>query len=181
MIGTWSPGLGDPSIGGWLTVLLYAATAASIWMLLRRIDFARQDRERWVWQLLLMALIALGINKQLDLQSALTELGRIVAQREGWYESRRQTQLAFIAGAGILGLTFMATLILLAWGSHRATLSALIGGFALLLFVMIRAASFHQVDRLLSANFAGLRYNWIIEMGGLTWILASSMRRLRNA
>ncbi|MDR7150048.1 hypothetical protein J2W49_002003 [Hydrogenophaga palleronii] len=161
-------------------MLLYATTAASIWMLLRRVDFARQDRERWVWQVLLMALIALGINKQLDLQSALTELGRIVAQREGWYESRRQTQLAFIAGAGILGLTFMVALLFLAWGSHQATLSALIGGFALLLFVMIRAASFHQVDRLLNADFAGLRYNWIIEMGGLTWILASSMRRFRN-
>lgn len=181
MIGTWSPGLGDPSIGGWLTVVLYGATAVSIWMLLRRIDFARQEPERWVWRVLLMALIALGINKQLDLQSALTELGRIAAQHQGWYESRRQAQLAFIAGAGILGLTCMAALIFLAWGSHQATLSALIGGFALLLFVMIRAASFHQVDRLLNADFAGLRYNWIIEMGGLTWILASSMQRFRNS
>ncbi len=162
-------------------MLLYAATAASIWMLLRRIDFTRQEPERWVWRVLLIGLIALGINKQLDVQSALTELGRIAAQRQGWYESRRQTQLAFIAGAGILGLTFLTALIFLAWGSHQATLSALIGGFALLLFVMIRAASFHQVDRLLNADFAGLRYNWIIEMGGLTWILASSMRRFRNS
>ena len=32
LIGNWSPGIGDPSIGGWLTVLLYAAAA---WATLR--------------------------------------------------------------------------------------------------------------------------------------------------
>jgi hypothetical protein len=181
LIGNWSPGIGDPTIGGWLTVCLYVATAVAIWRLLKHVDFTRKESERWVWRGLLLVLVALGINKQLDLQSALTELGRLTAQRQGWYDHRGQVQEAFIAGTAILGLTLLAALYFLAWGSHGATLAALAGGFALLVFVMVRAASFHHVDRLLNLDLAGLKYNWIIEMGSLAWILACVSRRRRNA
>lgn len=179
LIGTWSPGIGDPTIGGWLTVLLYAAAAASVWVLLKRVDFTRREREQWVWRGLLVGLVCLGINKQLDLQSALTELGRIIAHHQGWYGNRAQVQEAFIAGTGILGLTMLAALVSLAWGAPGATLSALAGGFALLVFVMVRAASFHHIDHLLSLDLAGLRFNWIIEMGALVWILSSAALRRR--
>jgi hypothetical protein len=181
LIGNWSPGIGDPTIGGWLTVCLYAATAVAIWLVLRRVDFTRKESEQWVWRGLLLALVALGINKQLDLQSALTELGRIAAQRQGWYDHRGQVQEAFIAGTGILGMTLLAALVVLAWGSQGATMTALAGGFALLVFVMVRAASFHHVDLLLNRDFSGLKYNWIVEMGALAWILASALRRRRSS
>ena len=36
------------------------------------------------------------MNKQLDLQTAFTELGRVLAQTEGWYEQRRTVQFWFI-------------------------------------------------------------------------------------
>jgi hypothetical protein len=42
-------------------------------------------------------LFALGINKQLDLQTALTELGRVLALSQGWYEQRQVVQFWFIA------------------------------------------------------------------------------------
>jgi hypothetical protein len=177
LIGNWSPGIGDPTIGGWLTVCLYATTAVTIWLVLKHVDFTRKESEQWVWRGLLLAIIALGINKQLDLQSALTELGRITAQRQGWYDHRGQVQEAFIAGTGIMGLTLLAALVSLAWGSHGATLAALAGGLALLMFVMVRAISFHHIDRLLNLDLAGFKYNWIVEMGTLTWILASASRR----
>jgi len=180
LIGNWSPGIGDPTIGGWITVLLYAATAASIWKLLTRVDFTRHKTEEWVWRGLLAGLIFLGINKQLDLQSALSELGRLIAHQQGWYDNRRQVQQAFIAGTGIMGLTTLTALVFLAWGSRGATLSALAGGFALLVFVMVRAASFHHIDQLLNLDLAGLKYNWIIEMGALAWILASTRNRRRT-
>jgi hypothetical protein len=177
MIGDWSPGIGDPTIGGWVTVFLYVSSAASIWMLLKRHDFTHHEPDRRIWRLLLVCLIVLGINKQLDLQSALTELGRIIAQRQGWYENRAQVQQAFIAGTGILGLTLLAVLVLLARRARAATLSALAGGFALVVFVMMRAASFHHVDQFLSVDLGGLRYSWIVEMGALIWIFVSTMRR----
>jgi hypothetical protein len=178
-IGTWSPGIGDPTIGGWATVGLYIGAAATVWRLLKDVDFTHKNGERWVWRGLLLGLIALGINKQLDLQSALTEIGRITAQHQGWYDHRGAVQEAFIAGTGILGLTLMAALIVLAWGAHATTLAALAGGFVLLVFITVRAASFHHIDRLLDLDLGGLKYNWLVEMGALAWILVSALRRRR--
>lgn len=179
MVGNWSPGIGDPTIGGWITVLLYVASATSIWVLLKGHNFAHHEHDRRIWRVLLVCLIVLGLNKQLDLQSALTEIGRIMAHRQGWYENRAQVQQAFIAGTGILGMTLLAVLVPLARGAHSATLCALVGGLALVVFVMMRAASFHHVDQFLGVDLGGLKYNWIVEAGGLIWILVSTMRRRR--
>ena len=84
-IGSWSPGIGDPTVGGWVTVLLYAWVA---WMSLHvlrgenRRQLILSANERTVWRWMLAGMIALGINKQLDLQSGLTELARVLAHEQ---------------------------------------------------------------------------------------------------
>jgi len=52
-----------------------------------------------------------GINKQLDLQSAFTEVMRVVARDQGWYEARRQYQYAFIGAVAVLAAVVGAALI----------------------------------------------------------------------
>jgi len=37
------------------------------------------SNEEFVWRILVAGLIALGINKQLGLQTAITEIGRLLA------------------------------------------------------------------------------------------------------
>jgi len=183
LIGNWSPGLGDPSIGGWLTVLLYVVAALASWRVLAlKPDRtgAPQGSERGYWMMLFVALVFLGINKQLDLQSALTEMGRMLAMQQGWYEDRQQVQMAFVVGALMAGLTVLAALINLTWGSPRATQLSLVGIVFLGVFVLGRAASFHRVDLLLATDVAGLRVNWLFEMGALAWIIACARTRSRS-
>jgi hypothetical protein len=45
-----------------------------------------------------------GINKQPDLQTALTEAGRYPAHYQGWYDQRQVVQLAFIALIAVISL-----------------------------------------------------------------------------
>lgn len=180
-IGAWSPGIGDPTLAGWVTVLLYAMAAWACHQVLqseRRRRFNMSSNERILWRLLMVAMIALGINKQLDLQSALTELGRLHAYEHGWYGNRRQFQFAFVAAVPILGLTVLAALVVLAWNSPVQTLLTCAGAAGLMVFVAIRAASFHHVDELLHSNLAGLRVNWIIEMSALVVIWLGARRRI---
>lgn len=180
LVGTWSPGIGDSSLAGWLTVVLYVVTAWAVWRVVRGWPKARQSRaahEQWFWRLLLVALVLLAINKQLDLQSAFTEIGRMVAHQGGWYKDRHQVQLAFIAGLSIMALTLLAATLVLIWGAPAATGWALAGAGGLVLFVVVRAASFHHVDAWLGASVAGFKMNWIFEMGSLTVILTSAWRR----
>ena len=127
--------------------------------------------------MLFFGLVMLGINKQLDLQSAFTGIGRIMAEQQGWYEHRGQFQVAFIAGIAMIGLTMFATALNLLRGAPNSTFCGLFGSAALAAFVIIRAASFHQIDAILGLSFSGLRFNWILEMGALLVIIGSALRR----
>ena len=81
----WSPGMGDPTIGGWITVILYLLAAISCWKTAFELATVNTgvSQERRAWRAISALFLALGINKQLDLQTALTEAGRMLAHSEG--------------------------------------------------------------------------------------------------
>lgn len=181
-VGNWSPGIGDPTIGGWITVALYALVAWACHRVLRlehRRLIVMSANERLVWRLLMTGMIALGINKQLDLQSALTEFGRVLAFEYGWYDNRRQYQEAFIAAVPVAGLTMLAAMLVLARDLPAPTLWACAGAAGLIVFVAIRAVSFHHVDEILDWHLGGLPLNWILEMGSLVVIGWGAFKRAR--
>lgn len=175
-VGNWSPGIGDPTFAGWLTTFLYFATVVQMGRVMRRID--RESYEWKVWCLLMVCMLALGINKQLDLQTALTEAGRILAVNEGWYEDRREVQKLFIAVLGGAALSGCIAIAVVAFHMPRSTRLALCGLVVLTAFVMIRASSFHHMDILLAMRLNGLKVNWILEIGGILLVLFAGSQRL---
>jgi hypothetical protein len=173
----WSPGIGDPTIAGWVTVGLYFAAALGCWRSARR----SHTSERHIWAVISVLFVALGFNKQLDLQSALTELGRVIAFHGGWYERRQSVQLGFVIIVATISVGAIATLFVLARRTPIATWVALLGTAIVLSFVLIRAASFHHVDRFIGSSVLGFRWNWILEMGGIIIVLLASLSRGRTA
>ena len=95
----WRPGIGDPTIGGWVTVALYLLAVWSTWQTCDRLDGGGESR---TWRAISVMFIALGLNKQLDLQTAFTEIGRMVAVQQGWYGERQIVQVWFIIGVAIV-------------------------------------------------------------------------------
>jgi len=182
-IGGWSSGIGDPNFVGWLTVVAYFAAAFGAFRLRGRFsphaDLLRR-RERRFWAVLAAILLFLCINKQLDLQTAMTELFRICARREGWYAQRRLPQLAFIAGLAIALPVDAAVVFRVTRGMAAATKLARVGLAVIGGFVLIRAASFHHVDRLLGATLLHFKLNWIFELGGIAIVLVGVGRRWKQ-
>jgi hypothetical protein len=180
----WSPGIGDPSFMGWLTVVLYVLAALSCWFTAssRRVasDIAMHANEPRVWRTMAVTFLALGINKQMNLLSALTEAGRVIARMQGWYGERQPTQLALMTAVAILCV--IAAIIVARW-THKAptaTWLALAGTILLIGFVAIRAVSLHAIDHFLGQTVFNLRWNWIVEIGGIGIVLATSCwRRFR--
>ena len=179
-IGHWSPGIGDPTIMGWLTVVLYAIGAWQCFRLATRHSSMQGRREVALWWILALGLLALGVNKQLDLQTALTEMGRIVAVQNGWYERRHDVQLEFIYGVAVFASLAVIALAFLARKAHPATIVALVGSAFLMTFIVIRAASFHHFDLFINSEYLGIRMNWILEIGGICIIIASARWRMRT-
>jgi hypothetical protein len=181
----WSPGIGDPTVVGWLTVVLYLSTSLSCWISARKIGsqgVRGSIKERRAWQSISALFLALGINKQLDLQTALTEAGRVLAQAQGWYAQRAVVQLDFIIFVAVTCLIAAIVMVILVRQSPIPTWFALIGTTMVLCFVLIRAASFHHVDRFIGSKILGLNWNWVLEISGIGLVLiASQWRQARLA
>lgn len=176
----WHIGIGDPTAIGWFTVVAYAATAWLCFNCYRR--YRGTDRGRFWWALFLV-MMALGINKQLDLQSWLTEIGRDAAKEYGWYGRRGVVQVLFIAGLACSALLMHVWLArhVAQLGKHARRAS--VGLLVLVLFVLVRATSFHHVDEWLGFSLDGLSINEILELGGISviaWAAASRLWDMRS-
>lgn len=173
----WTPGIGDPEITGWVTVGAYLLC---LWLAVRVLRRRPAAAVRGLWLAIAVLTGFLALNKQLDLQTALTAAGRCMARAQGWYDSRYLVQLAFIAGL-VLGV-----LLALVWaanslrGRMRGNRPALLGLAVLCGFVLVRAVGFHHVDGLLGAEFAKIRYNFWFENAGLLLIALNALWLLRR-
>lgn len=186
----WRPRFGDDDLVGWCTVVAYVLAAALAWRARGRIralgDAADDDgldpgdarRLTRFWTVTAVAMVVLGVNKQLDLQTWLIEHARRAAFAEGWYDDRRRVQAVFVlavAAAG-LGATW--------WGvrqlrgvAHQVAL-ALVGLGVIVSFVAVRAASLHQIDHLLSLG--PVRLNTVLEFGGIGLVALAGLRVVRR-
>ncbi len=106
-------------------------------------------QEQRAWRAISALFLALGVNKQLDLQTALTAVGRMLARSEGWYNQRLVVQLAFIVLVAIICVVAALVLLIGVSNAPPPTWLALIGTTFVLGFVLIRAASFHHIARFL--------------------------------
>ncbi len=178
----WSPGIGDPHIMGWITVVVYAACALAALQLSIRNPFHGPGawRERVFWAGVCALMLCLAVNKQLDLQSLMTAIGRCHAKLNGWYNERQAMQRGFIRALALGALLLaLGTAWFLRASLCRNALAVL--GLALVLsFVVIRAVGFHDVDKLISTDVMSIRVNWIFELSGLVLILLSALSRLRR-
>jgi hypothetical protein len=181
-IGDWSPGIGDPTILGWLAVVAYFVSAFMCW---RTRSAAVRKEERGsarLWSIFSIGLIMLGVNKQLDLQTALTELGKVMAHSQGWYEQRHLVQLVFIGGAALFALAVFAFIVYSARHELKRLQLALVGIAGLGLFVVLRVSLFHRIDRFVDFE-VGSHMGIMLELASIMLIIlgAVSYRRHHQA
>jgi len=162
----WQPGIGDPTVYGWATVAAYALGAACCWAASQRAPL----REKRFWQVIAFVMAFLCVNKQLDLQTLLTDFARAQAKAQGWYDNRREYQVGFILA---LGFAALVGLLILLTHSVRGSvpMRGALGGLVLLIFfILVRASSFNKVDLLINQNIGGMRANHVMELGGIALV-----------
>lgn len=145
----------------WVIVGAYAVSAA---LAVVAAFGAGTKPERRFWIIATFGLLFLGFNKQLDLQTYLTEFFRQLARQDGWYGDRRPVQEAFIAlGAvitGGVGVYLMRLTVARGVGVRLAMVGlVLLGGF-----ILLRAASFHHVDVALGRMVNGVKIHNYVEL-----------------
>jgi hypothetical protein len=174
LMGQWRPTIGDPTFMGWFTVGSYFACA--ILSSFAAKNYKKMDRRSFFfWMLLTLLMGFLVINKQLDLQSLFTEIGRQIARHQGWMEQRRVVQLWFIV---FFSISAIAAFILFAFTLRdlfKRFKLAFIGIFFTLSFIIIRAASFHHFEEVLRFRILDLKMNWILELAGIYSVITGAL------
>jgi len=185
--GRWHLDVGDPTLLGWLTLAAYLLAGLACWRAHRSCSFgarallhaapaeARHQERLARWWLGIGALmILLGLNKQLDLQTLLTEIGKDIALVHGWYAQRKQMKLAFVL---LVGLAFGAlALAALYWLRHvwRRLVPSLLGLLFVLGFVELRVAVFHTLS--VAPDSGLLADPWFLELAGVGLVLWDAHR-----
>ena len=172
--GRWVPSIGDPTIIGWVTVVTYFIVA--IICLKAAFTSSSEKSIKNFWLFLTLCLIALAINKQLDIQSLFTQIAKDTAISQGWYKDRRLVQIGFIILIGLLGITALTIIIRTYRNTSSSVKIALAGCVILFVFILVRASSFHHMDIFINMKFAGVKMNWLLELGGLTIIGTGGFR-----
>ncbi|MFP4106076.1 MAG: hypothetical protein ACLFVU_08300 [Phycisphaerae bacterium] len=170
MIATWRPGFNDPELADWAITLAYLTAAVLSLQAMRRSPPGRQGSRSSAtvfWCCVGLLMLALGLNKQLDLQTALADWGRQMAREQGWYKERREFQRRFIwglAGCSVLVIGWLT------WRIRRSRWPcwlALAGVVMQVLYILVRATSFHHVDRILGARIWDVKTHVWAELLGI--------------
>ena len=165
---------------GWLTVAAYFTVGMVCLREAIRARRVKAPAEKIVfWGTLTALLVFLGFNKQLDLQTLLTLTGRRIAIAQGWYENRRVAQVFFVgcvAVGGFLSVAIMRRVV----RKHSDLRLPLLGLVVLLVFVVIRAASFHHVDQLINFRLGGVRMNWVLELGAISLVAVGAAQARKH-
>lgn len=181
----WRPGIGDPTLLGWLTTVAYLVASALCLLCAVRVGRIFSDRSarphRLVWGGLAAVLLFLGVNKQLDLQSVFTATIREIAFAGGWYGIGQKLQAIFIF---LLVVAALLGLICLAWTMRRNWRQywlLIVGLLFLARFVIVRAATFYDVHLpQLSRLAEGFRINPYLELAGLATIGLAAFRNFTH-
>ena len=166
----WFSGVGDQSLVGWLITIGYLVGA---FLCLRAARSAGGEEVR-LWLCLGLVFLLLGVNKQLDIHSLITGMLRDLLKAGGLYQDRRIFQAIFIALIVIAGAVGMTKLARRFRGSRAAVKLAIFGVTCTLLFVIVRAASFHHADEMLSLQLGGVKAHAAIELLGVATVIAAA-------
>jgi hypothetical protein len=155
----------------WFIVVAYFAGALAAFAASR----SACTNEARFWLGVSLLLVLLGFNKELDLQSLLTEVGRTLTQAIGIYEQRRLLQgLFLLVLAGVAAFAILRLTRILHRSSTPAK-TASVGIAVLFAFILLRAASFHHIDEWVTIQVRGLRSGWWLELVGIVVIGLSAL------
>jgi hypothetical protein len=174
VIADWEASIAGADMADWITVAAYLFAAVLSVRAARHARLRREQRESLFWRFVAVLLVLLGINELLDLQALLTLVGRAHAKATGWYEGRRQVQEVFVVSLTVAAVVLGAVMLWLIRRTHPAVRLAFAGLVFIGLFVLLRAASLHHLERIMGLGLAAFNLGSVQEMAGILIVAAAA-------
>lgn len=101
---TWTFGINDPSLIAWVIFGVFFAVAYLCWRARTNATLALEPRIPLLWTILSIALILLGVNKQLDLHRLIMDVGRDLVAAQAWRSYSPVLLGVFVTSVVVLGV-----------------------------------------------------------------------------
>jgi hypothetical protein len=142
----------------------------------------RQLPQHWrVWAMIALVFVVLAAFRLFGIEEILREALRDLLRADASYAGRRALQRP-LAAAALCGIGLVAAFML--WRDYRrvkgrrntALKVAKVCAMAMVLLMMLRVISLHQIDSLL---YGPLKLNWVIDIGASALVLGSAALYVR--
>ncbi len=164
--------IGWAAVAGYLTIALLCA-----WLALH-CSSPDKDGARRGWCLLLCSMTALGINKQLNLQTFLLEAGRVVAKWGHWYSYRRYAQVSFVFTVTLIGALVAWKILQYYWPILQQRVELAAGLVLIAVYCILRAAEIDHIKAVtMHTKFAHTPF-WFVEIAGILLTFIGTIRAL---
>jgi len=158
--GYWREKRGDPTVIGWAITIFYVVAGLLCLYCTGFLDARRAFQISrsfaWFWWLVAVLLILLGINKQLDVQLLLADVGRAFTKHQGWYGQRKPVQIRVLALGACAILACLQEVGFRLKRGPKSNWFALCGLFFLAGNVLIHLVSLHSIGNFLGYSLVGL-------------------------
>ena len=135
---------------------------------------------RFIWLSISLIMLLFGLNSQFSFIELLTRFGRTTVISHNLYNSRAVIQnwlaVAILFAVLILFIS-LKTFLRQTWLYHRLPLSCFI---MILIFVLIRALSLHEIDFLLKFNLYDLSIGSLMELFGAAALIMALVIQFRS-
>ena len=177
----WAERLAGTQLSEWVTVAIYLVAALCCYLARRAAKRVMHKQEATFWLLTALGMLFFAINEPFDFQTLITDIGKVVARRDGWYEGRHEIQFVFVIALGIAGAVVGATLLWLVHKMHWTVHLAVAGLGSIALFILARAISFHKMDTWFVQKMPLFNQGTVQELiGGAIIALAAILYLLRR-
>ena len=120
-------------------------------------------------------LLVMAVGRATDAGNRLTDLGRTIAQSEGWYRHRHRLQVVAVGSVGLVWLLAVATTLWRVPARRRRYLPAAVAVTSLMGFVGIRLVSLHKVDALLERrHLFGVKVGAVLELAAVLLVVLAT-------
>jgi NADH:ubiquinone oxidoreductase subunit 3 (subunit A) len=175
---SWSLGFGDPTLLGWATTAGYLISAVLAFVVMKK----EEEGTKLFWLLLSMFILTIGLNKQLDLQSAFLAGARCIAKAQGWYGSHYNIKYSLFAILSILISISICFLFSFYKKNHQRGIGGATYGLIFVMIYIILRVAVAQSNSRVEDEYTPLSQNiWIIELLGISLILFSAIGHIKFA